>query len=206
MKVNKKIAAIITITLLGGGLLQLHNLKYMNTYEKELYNKKMIEFFSEINYLKEKHEMKEKINKKISEISEYMSSNEYKYREEKIRTLEILKRQTGLNITNYRKITFELTYYTNLPYENGGWTITCKGEPLSGNIVANNVIPLDTNIVLEGHGLVKVADKGAESIFSTENRLDVLVERLNGETDQQYLERVNNKGRDIVEGYILYVN
>lgn len=206
MKVNKKIAAIITTTTLFGGGLLIHNSKYMNTYEKELANKQMIEFFSEINNIKEKYEMQETINKKITEISQYMNSDEYKSRQEKIKTLERLKKQTGLNVTDYRKITFELTYYTNLPSENGGWTITCKGEPLSGNIVANNTIPLDTNIILEGHGTVRVADKGAESIFSTEHRLDVLVERLKGETDQQYLERVNNKGRDIVEGYILYVN
>lgn len=205
MKVSNKIAAIITTTLIGGGLI-IHNSKYMSNSEKELANEQMVEFFSEIEYIKEKHKMQEKINKKIKEISEYMNGQEYKDRQQKVNELERLRKETGLNVSDFKKVQFELTYYTNLPSENGGYTVTCQGKPLKGNIVANNAIPQGTNIFLGNHGTVKVNDRGAESIFDVENRLDVLVERLAGETDEQYLDRVNNKGRDIVEGYILYVN
>lgn len=99
---------------------------------------------------------------------------------------------------------FILTFYTSLEYENSSaGAVTCENKPLSKGGVANNIIPLNTKLYLEGYGQVTVNDKGSEKYFNVDNRLDVFVEREPGESDKQYAKRVNNYGVQKVHGYIV---
>lgn len=102
-----------------------------------------------------------------------------------------------------RTIEFTLTFYTTLDEENGWGPINCLGEPLAAGMVANNVIPLGTKIDLgENYGIVEVRDRGGKN-FDVAHRLDFLVMRNAGESDQEYYRRVNNYGIKKVTGYIL---
>ena len=99
---------------------------------------------------------------------------------------------------------FVLTFYTSLESENssaGG--VTCQNKRLSRGGVANNVIPQNTKLYLEGYGQVVVNDKGSNKHFSVDNRLDVFIEREYGENDRQYAHRVNSYGVQKVHGYIV---
>lgn len=99
---------------------------------------------------------------------------------------------------------FVLTFYTSLESENssaGG--VTCQNKRLSRGGVANNVIPQNTKLYLEGYGQVIVNDKGSNKHFSVDNRLDVFIEREYGENDTQYAHRVNSYGIQKVHGYII---
>lgn len=108
----------------------------------------------------------------------------------------------GARISQYEYAEFTLTYYTNLPSENGGYTKTCEGKPLEYLMVASNYYPLGTKIYLEGVGTVVVSDRGGKH-FNNSNRLDVFIPRNSGESSRQYLKRVNNMGKKTVRGYIL---
>lgn len=96
---------------------------------------------------------------------------------------------------------FELTYYTSLPIENGGHTITAIQTRLRNGVVASNYYTVGTKIEINGK-IYTVEDRGG-SEFNSPNRLDVLVERNYGESDSEYYERVNNMGRKQVIGKIL---
>lgn len=97
---------------------------------------------------------------------------------------------------------FTLTFYTDLAEENGGYSgITCTGSKLEYGMVANNVLPLNTIIKLEGMGEFKVADRGGSN-FNNSNRLDVFVPRNKGESKSSYIKRVNKLGVKKVHGYI----
>lgn len=99
---------------------------------------------------------------------------------------------------------FILTFYSSLRSENSSaGPVTCQNKPLTPGGVANNVIPLNTKIYLEGYGQVIVNDKGSHKHFDVDNRLDVFVQREPGESDRQYLHRVNSYGIQKVEGYII---
>lgn len=98
---------------------------------------------------------------------------------------------------------FELTFYTSLNCENGYGAKTCNNKPLSRGIVANNHYKQYTKLYLEGYGEVTVADKGSNKHFNNDFRLDVFVPRNNGENDSEYLNRVNNMGRQKVKGRII---
>lgn len=100
-------------------------------------------------------------------------------------------------------IEFTLSFYTSLTKENssaGG--ITCEMIPLREPMVANNVLPLNTIINLEGYGEVIVKDHGSYR-FDNPNRLDVFVARNEGESDRRYYKRVNRMGIQKVKGYII---
>jgi 3D (Asp-Asp-Asp) domain-containing protein len=96
-----------------------------------------------------------------------------------------------------------LTFYTSLDMENGYGAITSQGKKLSRGGVANNVIPQNTKIHLDGWGEVTVNDKGSNKHFSVDTRLDVFIDREAGESDSQYLRRVNSYGVQRVKGYIV---
>ena len=171
---------------------EMHNNWLNGEFPKQIIAKR-------INELEKEKAMQEKIDKKIKEIADYMNSEEYVLREKKNQ----LKEQTGLEIESIKPTTFKTTYYSSLPSENGGYTVTCNGKPLEGKIVANNKLPQGTKLLLNGQ-VYEVADRGS-SRFDNPNRLDVLVERHPGENDDEYLDRVNEKGVDHIEGYILEV-
>ncbi|MBM7836486.1 hypothetical protein [Clostridium sardiniense] len=110
---------------------------------------------------------------------------------------EQLKKEKDID----RKVEFTLSFYTSLPEENGGHTVTCKGEKLKYGMVASNVYKLGTKISLKDYGVFTVSDRGGSN-FNSPNRLDVLIERNGGENDTEYLNRVNNMGKYTVTGYI----
>ncbi len=103
-----------------------------------------------------------------------------------------------------KEISFKLSFYTTLPEHNGGYTKTASGESIAGlkNVVASNYYPLGTKIYLEGFGTVRVADRGG-SDFNSSIRLDVLIQRKNGESNAEYAARVWDMGRQTISGYIV---
>ena len=96
---------------------------------------------------------------------------------------------------------FTVTYYTDLPSENGGYTTNAYGQKLQKGMVASNYYKKGTKIYLDGIGEVTVADKGG-SAFNKDNRLDIFVPRNAGESDSAYLKRVNAMGKKTVNGSI----
>lgn len=99
-------------------------------------------------------------------------------------------------------LTFNLSFYTDLPEHNGGWTITATGDKLTYGVVANNVWPLHTKIYLEGYGTMTVKDRGGASFYNR-YRLDVFIPRKSGESNQQYTARIWSLGRKTVKGRII---
>ena len=123
---------------------------------------------------------------------------------------EELERQREQEIENEKKKNepewqeFILTFYTSLESENSSaGPVTCQNKPLSRGGVANNVIPQNTQLYLDGYGQVTVNDKGSDKYFSVGNRLDVFVERAPCENDSQYKKRVSSYGIQKVKGYIV---
>lgn len=98
-------------------------------------------------------------------------------------------------------VNFTLSFYTDLPEENGGYTVTATGDPLIYGCVASNYYPLGTEIYLEGWGSFFVGDRGG-SDFSSGSRLDVFIPRNSGESNSAYYSRVNNLGKPSVGGYV----
>jgi 3D (Asp-Asp-Asp) domain-containing protein len=171
---------------------EMHNSWVNGEFPKQIIAKKLDE-------IKKEEQMQKEIDIKIKEISDYMNSEEYALREKKNK----LRQQTGLEIEDIKPTTFKSTFYSSLSSENGGYTVTCNGKPLKGNIVANNTLPQGTRLLLNGQ-VYTVADRGS-SRFNNPNRLDILEERHPGESDKEYLDRVNKKGVDYIDGYILEV-
>jgi 3D (Asp-Asp-Asp) domain-containing protein len=98
---------------------------------------------------------------------------------------------------------FTLTFYSSMNSENGFGNKTCQNKPLSRGGVANNVIPQNTQIYLEGYGQVIVNDKGSNKHFAVDTRLDVYIEREDGESDREYSRRISKLGVQKVKGYII---
>lgn len=119
---------------------------------------------------------------------------------------ERLRKEKELEEQKKNKIEWQefiLTFYSSSNSENGYGAITSQGKRLSRGGVANNVIPQNTKIYLDKWGEVVVNDKGSNKHFSVDNRLDVYIEREAGESDSEYVRRVNSYGRQRVKGYII---
>lgn len=100
------------------------------------------------------------------------------------------------------EIDIVLTFYTSLAEENGGYAgINCTGGKLTPGMVANNVLPLGTEIYTSEFGTLTVADRGGNN-FDTIHRLDVFIARNDGESDWEYKKRVNNMGKVKIKGYM----
>ncbi len=99
---------------------------------------------------------------------------------------------------------FKLSFYTTLPEENGGYANMANGKPIAGayNVVASNYYPLGTKIYLEGFGTMVVSDRGG-SAFNSSDRLDVLIQRREGESVANYKARVRKLGRQQISGKIV---
>ena len=119
---------------------------------------------------------------------------------------EILKGTEALDklrgTTEYKE--FTLTFYTSLAIENGNsLEVNCHGKRLADGMVASNCLPQGTKLFLDGMGNYEVADTGAQQYFSTEDRLDIFVPRIEGETDEEYSKRTMSYGVKKVYGYII---
>ena len=103
---------------------------------------------------------------------------------------------------------FYLSFYTSLPNENSndGTGTDDRGKPLVSGDVADNYLSYGTQIHLDGIGIVTARDVGSPVYFKNKYTLDVFVPREDGESNQQYYDRVNSMGRRVVKGYIITVN
>lgn len=133
---------------------------------------------------------------------EIQKQRELEIEQERLRQEELERQRIEEEKSKIEWIEFELTFYSSLPSENGGYTVTCLGEDLQYGMVANNVLDLGTEIYLEGWGTFTNSDRGGSN-FDVIHRLDVLIERNYGESDSEYLKRVNKMGRVKVMGYIV---
>lgn len=104
--------------------------------------------------------------------------------------------------TYQTEMTFNISFYTNLPQHNGGYSKTASGKLPAYGMVANNVLPIGTKIYLEGWGVVTVEDRGGKG-FNSVNRLDLFIPPNNGESESQYIARLKKLGRQTVKGTIL---
>lgn len=204
---NKLIGLMLIGSLISVGYLANES-KYMSKTEKEVATNQMNHFFGEVDKYKKKKDFDRKIQNKIKEISEFKNSEEYKIREIKVKTLNSLRDRTGIDIDDFEKINFELSFYTDLPCENtpGQRSICANGEELSSSTIANNVLNFDTKVYMEGYGLKEVDDRGSQKYFKHIERCDVFVPRNGKESDDAYKSRVNNMGMKHVDGYILKVD
>lgn len=113
-----------------------------------------------------------------------------------------IKKQSRMTTTeDSSNVDFELTFYTSLPCENGGFETTAIQTELRHGVVASNYYDIGTEIKI-GDMIFTVEDRGG-SEFDSPNRLDVLVERKEGESDEEYQQRVMELGRIQVEGTII---
>lgn len=145
-------------------------------------------------------------NKKLisdNDIDLFYNPIQVKYELDKKEELE-KKKQKDNEYKKPESREFILTFYTSLESENSSaGPVTCQNKPLTPGGVANNVIPQNTKIYLEGYGQVVVNDKGSDKYFSTDNRLDVFIKREPDENDRHYEHRVNSYGVQKVQGYIV---
>ena len=202
MLCKRIIKIIIPITVLLLGVLGINEYnKYkdeqlIDRIRKSEYNPKtMIEVKLEEKRIQEEYD--NKVQEEVNKIAEYKRSYEYKLREE----TRSWRLPLGISVDQLQLRTFKNTAYSSLPEENGGYTVTCNGEPLVGNIVANNTLPQGTRIYMNGK-IYRVADRGS-SRFNNPNRLDVLVQRLPGEDIDSYRQRVSDYGVKHTQGYII---
>ena len=202
MLCKRIIKIIIPITVLLLGVLGINEYnKYkdeqlIDRIRKSGYNPKtMIEVKLEEKRIQEEYD--NKVQEEVNKIAEYKRSYEYKLREE----TRSWRLPLGISVDQLQLRTFKNTAYSSLPEENGGYTVTCNGEPLVGNIVANNTLPQGTRIYMNGK-IYRVADRGSGR-FNNPNRLDVLVQRLPGEDIDSYRQRVSDYGVKHIQGYII---
>lgn len=189
----RKISAITLSAMLMGSM----------GYEIVKEKNKIDELTHEKRLLIEKHkkeytDLEKRFNDNQKELN-YYKSDEYV---ESIK-LSKMSNATGLNVKDYYKENFKFTYYTALPSENGGYTVTCNGKPLRDGIVASNYYPQGTKLYIGGR-VYTVADRGS-SRFNSPNRLDVFVGRQGGESNSEYFKRVNNMGTKTIEGFVLEI-
>lgn len=116
--------------------------------------------------------------------------------------------------TKKDKHKFVVTYYTSLGVENGGWeNLAARGDELKQGMVATSAeIPFDTKFSLPNIGQVNVSDRMA--VWAVEKRkadhgqdtipVDVFVPRNDGESDEDYFNRVDKMGVNVVEGTVDY--
>lgn len=155
---------------------------------------------------KEEQSRKEKIIKSLKE--EYIKyieklKEEERIRKEKREAEEQKKRQIqSRGLSGEGNILFELTFYTDLPEENGGYTITASGKPLEYGVVASNKYPIGTKLRLGNMGIFTVEDRGGRE-FNNSNRLDVFIPRQSGESNYEYKNRVRNMGRIRQKGDVI---
>ena len=146
-------------------------------------------------------EFDNKVNEKMKEIANYLSSDEYKLREE----TRHWRLPLGITVDQLQPIVMEISYYSDLAIENSKYgNVTATGKILKDGMIANNHLDFGTNVYIEGEGLKVVEDRGSYKYFSKLGACDVFVPRNAGESDRDYYKRVNNKGRHYKQSYIIH--
>lgn len=101
----------------------------------------------------------------------------------------------------YKEVEANISFYTNLPSENGGYSITAQGHKhKSTTIAAPKDIPFGTKIDCGEYGIKVVDDRGGAIKYDSKGRmkLDVFVPRNSGESDSSYKNRVQQMGRKYI--------
>ena len=172
-------------------VLQQHKVSFIEQQSKYInYSEAYNTYLNNI----EKKRIEEERQKELARKAEQKKLQEIKKKELKTKEDKVERVNRGR--------TFTLTFYTDLPEENGGYTVTCEGKKLRAGMVASNYYKLGTKIKLDGYGTVTVSDRGS-SRFDNPSRLDVLVPRKKGESSSQYLKRVNKMGKVEVKGKVI---
>ena len=201
-KITKPI--IITTMLLGITVLGLNSYNkhqddlLIDKIKKEYNPRAMIE--TKLEEKRKQEEFDNKVKKQKEEIAKYISSDEYKLREE-TRSWRLPR---GISIDQLQPIMMEISYYSDLAIENSKYgNITATGKTLQNGMIANNHLDFGTNVYIAGEGMKVVEDRGNSKYFSTVAACDVFVPRVPGESDIEYLNRVNAKGRHYKQAYII---
>lgn len=131
--------------------------------------------------------------------------NEKKAEEERLRKEKELEEQKKNELILQD---FVLTYYGLLHSECGKTDgITASGKKISRGMIASPPqLKFGTKIMIEGNEYI-VEDRGSSKYIKVNNdgtiRLDVYLERLAGESDREYYNRIQSKGVRKVKGYIV---
>lgn len=117
---------------------------------------------------------------------------------------------------NYIPTTFSITFYTETDGENGGWGgMVANNKKIAPGMVAGGsrsqfgqriCIPSFGQHIagLEGIQEFVIEDLMAEHEYAKgDNRIDVYVPKLPGESESAYENRVNSYGRYQVQGYLI---
>lgn len=183
-----------------------HYIQIKKVEKEERIHKKIVEMRLDINSIKEdikaEKDKIERENKLNEEYRQYLVDGWNTPEWKEITKVRAIKQQYGLQYRGYQKITFELSFYSDLNCENGYGNLTASGKRLQAGMIANNFLPFGTKIYLDGHGMKTVEDRGSERYFYNVSKIDVLVPRMYGESEGAYLRRVNNMGRQRVTGYL----
>ncbi|WML34164.1 3D domain-containing protein [Clostridium sp. OS1-26] len=117
-------------------------------------------------------------NNRQSDLNKDEEKNDEKNKENNPSDKKQLSRGSSLGVNSLGYETdITLTFYTSLAEENGGYAdITCTGGKLTPGMVANNVLPLGTEIYTSEFGTLTVSDRGGNN-FNTIHRLDVFISR-----------------------------
>lgn len=120
------------------------------------------------------------------------------------------------NGIRYVKSNIQITFYTNTAAEtDSSPNIVASNKQIRPGMVAMNGVPFGTRVHIPSFGK-HIAGLGGINNFVVEDRMapheaskathrvDFYVPRLQGESDYQYLKRVNSYGRYTVTGYIGY--
>lgn len=205
---NKRIVSILCcLPLLTGGIIDkpidisnLHNnfkrlIIQDNTYPLQDDKSRFKRF-----EVKAKEAKNLRMKQIIKERNEYIKQFKLKEEVEKRKKRQEEISHRGLS-GQVKEVEFILSYFTDLPEENGGYTVTCTGKPLIYGVVASNVYSLGTKVYLKGYGTFTVADRGGNH-FNNPNRLDVLIPKNKNESNSHYKRRVNDMGKSIIKGYV----
>lgn len=202
-KLNTNVKGLIITIILAVGLLNIKNPYIYNNINQKHFNSEQtkIKTVTQQSSSKDKTEIKEKQVTNPRQNEQQVSS------QQNTKQVASKKEPGGNQLSRGGSINSELdiilTFYTSLGEENGGFSgINCSGKRLTPGTAANNVLPLGTEIYTKEFGTLTVSDRGGNN-FNTTSRLDVYVPREAGESDKDYLQRVNNMGRVKVKGYVV---
>lgn len=202
IKILLSFMLVLFIGLMGFDLYKLEQ----ERLENERLHAKLAEMRLDARSIKEDYIAKKKEEERVKKLNEdymeylieYWKSDEW----EKLQEWRYFKRTYGVDIDKAVKLTFHLSFYTDLNCENGYGNLTASGKTLHTGMIANNFLPFGTKVYLEGYGMKTVEDRGSKKYFNTVHKIDVFVPRYSGESEGAYYRRVNNMGRKTVTGYL----
>lgn len=199
LKYKKEIIFLMISFAVSITLVAFENSKYITLEEKqEMYDNSRI-FRNGLQELKVEKEKQERIEKYSEELASYAKTDEFKMKHFK----HDLEMKYNTRIKELRKITWKISFYTDLTIENSKYgAVNARGERLQDGMIANNILSLGAKVLIDNK-LHYVADRGSNKYFYDVAMIDVFVPRIPGESDNTYYKRVNNMGRVQKEGYII---